>query len=409
MTDSSTPSISAAGARPGTGAAHPAGRDGTRVAVIGTSTRVLCGVRDHATLLAEGLERAGASCSLYWCSRKERALRAAASELRAWTRELEAQLEVEGADVALLHYSAFSYSHRGVPVFLHPVLSALARARVPLLSMLHELVYPWNYAGLRGKVWALSQRTLLIELVRASAGIVVTEDFEARWLASRPWLPRRPVAVAAVFSNLPPPADCVRPAGSEPAIGLFGYAYERAAAPLVLDALAILRRRGMHARQRLLGAPGASSAAADEWREGARARELDEQLSFLGPLPAQELSDALAACEVLLVSDESGPSSRKGTLAGSLASGRPVVAIDGSRSWRRVVEQGAVALVQPNAGALADCLQELLSDTRRRESLGALGRSFAEREMGLNVTVRAITELLDVLPPNSQDARGESP
>jgi len=331
------------------------------------------------------------------------------SEVRAWTRELDAKLEAEAADVALLHYSAFSYSHRGVPIFLHPVLSALARARVPLLSMLHELVYPWNYAGLRGKVWALSQRTLLIELVRASAGIVVTEDFEARWLASRPWLPRRPVAVAAVFSNLPPPADRVRPAGSEPAIGLFGYAYERAAAPLVLDALAILRRRGMHACLRLLGAPGASSAAADEWREGARARELDEQLSFLGPLPAQELSNALAACEVLLVSDESGPSSRKGTLAGSLASGRPVVAIDGSRSWRRVVEQGAVALVQPNAGALADCLQELLSDTRRRESLGALGRSFAEREMGLNVTVRAITELLDVLPPNSQDARGESP
>ncbi len=362
MTDRSTPGSTATGACPGTGAAHPARADGTRVAVIGISTRVPCGVRDHATLLAEGLERAGASCSLHWCSREERSLLAAVSEIRPWTRGLDAHLRAEEADVALLHYSAFSYSHRGVPVFLHPVLSALARARIPLLSVLHELVYPWNYAGWRGKVWALSQRALLIELVRAS-----------------------------------------------PAIGLFGYAYERAAAPLILDALAILRRRGIHARLRLLGAPGASSAAANEWREGARVRQLDDRLSFLGPLPAQELSNALAACEVLLVSDESGPNSRKGTLAGSLASGRPVVAIDGPRSWRRVVETGAVALAQPNAGALADTLQELLSDTRSREALGARGRSFSEREMGLNLTVRAVTELLaEMPPPRSPQARGVS-
>ena len=76
-------------------------------------------------------------------------------------------------------------------------------------------------------------------------------------------------------------------------------------------------------------------------REG----RVGDALSFSGPLPAQDLSDELAACDLLLFADDPGPSSRKGTLAASLASARPVIAIDGPQGWSELAEAGAVRVV----------------------------------------------------------------
>lgn len=132
-------------------------------------------------------------------------------------------------------------------------------------------------------------------------------------------------------------------------------------------------------------------------------RGVESALSFTGPLPAQELSDALAACSVLLFADAPGPASRKGSLAGSLASGRPLVAVDGHRRWDELVRGGAVRLVGADAQAVADALGELLADERAREQLGARGRAFAERSMGLERTVEAVRGLL--AQPASLEAR----
>ena len=63
----------------------------------------------------------------------------------------------------MLHYSVFSYSYRGLPLFTHPVLAAVRRAKLPLVTLLHEFVYPWRRDGVRGAAWALSQRALLID------------------------------------------------------------------------------------------------------------------------------------------------------------------------------------------------------------------------------------------------------
>ena len=112
-------------------------------------------------------------------------------------------------------------------------------------------------------------------------------------------------------------------------------------------------------------------------------------------MDAQQLSDALAGCDVLLCVDTAGPASRKGTLAGSLASGTPVVAIDGPRRWPELVEAEAVRLVAPEADALAGAIGLLLGDRSQREALGARGRAFAEQRMGIARTVSAVKDLLD--------------
>ncbi|MGA2319347.1 MAG: glycosyltransferase family 4 protein [Solirubrobacteraceae bacterium] len=361
---------------------------------MGISATVTCGARDHARLLAQALAAENVSCSMHWLERAGGSLSASRTEIRDWARELAGELDLIKPDTVLFHYSTFAYSHRGVPLFVRPVLNALRGLRTPIVSVLHEFAYPWRPRDWRGNVWALTQRAALIDVMRASAAALVTTDSRAEWLASRPWLPRRPLAVAPVFSNLPPPAPGQRQERGGHLLGLFGYSYEGAASALVLDALALMVDQGQDVQLRLLGAPGQSSPAGETWRAQASARGVLPALSFSGILPAQELSEELAACEALLSVDTPGPSSRKGTLAASLASGRAVVALDGPQCWPELKRSDAARIVEPTTRALAGALTELLAEEEQREALGARGRALAEQMMSPRHSAEVVARLL---------------
>jgi glycosyltransferase involved in cell wall biosynthesis len=236
----------------------------------------------------------------------------------------------------------------------------------------------------------------VLGLVRASSGIVVTADFRADWLNGRWWLPRRDVRVAPVFSNLPPARPQTGARIERDLVGLFGYSYGGVAIEAVLDALRLLADRGVPVRLRLLGAPGEDSPSAALWRKQARARGVEQALSFTGSLPPQDLADALASCGVLLFADTSGPSSRKGTLAGSLNSGRPLLATDGPLRWPLLVGAQAARVVAPAGEQLAASLEALLGDAAGADALGARGREFAEREMSVGATAAVVQALLPV-------------
>jgi hypothetical protein len=365
----------------------------TRVAVVGVSEAAVCGVRDYAAVLTETLVAEGVSASTHWLTRTQSSLPAARAEMAGWASTLERELRAAAPDLVLLHYSVFAYSYRGVPVFASRVVRALRAPGAPVISILHEIVYPFSKRGWRAKVWALSQRLLLIGVMRASDAVLVTADFRARWLASRRWLPRRPSALAPVHSALPPPRGEDRERFANRTLGLFGYANQGASASIVLDALAALRESYPDAQLVLLGAPGAESAAGEEWLELARARGVAEAVSFSGTLPAAELSEALATCEVLLFADEGGPASRKSSLAAVLASGRPVVALDGPRRWQQLVDAAAISLVAPVPESLARAVRGLLADRLERDELGARGQRFARERMSPVAGARAIFDL----------------
>jgi glycosyltransferase involved in cell wall biosynthesis len=363
------------------------------VATVGISTDSPCGVHDHATLLARALEREHVSSSWSWLWRTEGTLDASRSQVARWLAQERPKLADGQLDAILLHYSVFAYSHRGVPLFVHPVVSALSRLGVPIVSVLHEYAYPWRRGGARGALWAATQRAILLEVMRASSAVVVTADHRAAWLKRQPLLPEREAVLAPVFSNLPPPAP-ERPAQARPSVGLFGYSYEGTAQTLVLDALAMLHEQGTPAELRLLGAPGRDSHPGRRWSQAAQARGLADALHFSGIVDAQQLSDALAGCDVLLFADAPGPTSRKTTLAASLASGRPVVALDGRHTWRELADSQAALVVAPSADALADAVSGLLRDDDRRERLGARGRQFAHEAMSVERAASAVARLL---------------
>jgi glycosyltransferase involved in cell wall biosynthesis len=355
----------------------------------------VCGVRDHSNLLAGALRREGLEASVHWLNRRSRSVGAARAEIRHWGDRLEVELRDARTAAIVLVYSVFAYSHRGVPLFVPSVLRVVRRSRLPVVLMLHELAYPWNQGGWRGKVWSLTQRAMLLWVMRAGRAVVVTSQFQGEWVLSRHWLPRRPLAVAPVFSNLPAPSRESAGAVRQDLIGVFGYAYQGVDVGLVLDAIGELHAAGIGARLLLLGFPGAASPAGQEWLRGARARDLQAALSFTGTLPAQELSDALATCAVLVFPDRAGPSSRKGSLAGALASGRPVVAIDGPRTWAELVSAQAIRVVDPGVSALAEAVASLLRDGEQAHALGARGRAFAETRMGLTVTAAAVRRYIE--------------
>ncbi len=370
----------------------PAGAEPRRIAVLGMSLDPICGARDHATLLTEELRRRGASCTTHWLRRTRRSARGSRAEIRAWLEDLAADLRGERPDVAIVHYSVFSYAHAGVPLFVRALLVALRDADIPVVTVAHELAFSWRRGGVRGKVWALTQRVALVAVMRASAAVLVTTDERERWIDSRRWLPKRPVAMAPVFSNLPPPSATV--ARSQNTVGLFGYAYDAAATPLALDALRRVADERGDVRLLLLGAPGGESRAARRWREEAHARGLASALSFSGKLPAQDLSDALTSCDVLLFVASAGPSSRKGTLAASLASGRPVVAVDGPNRWEELASSGAALIVAPTADSLAGTVGRLLADEAEQKALGARARAFSRERMSVGRTADAVGELM---------------
>ena len=333
---------------------------------------------------------------MHWLTRTQPGIAGAREEFAAWSDRLARELELAQAEAVVLHYSVFSYAYRGVPIFVRPTLSGLVRSRLPIVGFMHELAYPWHLRGLRGDVWAATQRVALRRVIDACAAAVVTAPFRTEWLASRVWLPRRRVEFAPVFSNLPAPAPSAT-GPREGQLGVFGYAYEGAARETVLDAVRLLHGRGLAVRLALLGAPGAGTPAGEAWLAAARARGIEHAISFSGVLEKQQLADALGACEVLLHPEPSGPTSRKGTLAASLASGRPVVAIDGPLRWAELVDSEAILVVRDDSRSLAEAVAGLLPDGARREALGRRGGQFALREMGVQRSVTVLATVLEDL------------
>src|SRR5437660_7828513 len=86
---------------------------GLAVAVVGMSVGAICGVRDHAFILAKALENQGASCSTHWLMRSEDSLWGSRAEIRGWAARVRAELDESRPDVAVLQYSVFDYTHRG--------------------------------------------------------------------------------------------------------------------------------------------------------------------------------------------------------------------------------------------------------------------------------------------------------
>lgn len=138
----------------------------------------------------------------------------------------------------------------------------------------------------------------------------------------------------------------------------------------LIDALEILRARGMDARLRIVG-DGDQRAALEQ---KTRAQNLEAAVEFLGMRPQNELPNLYAQCDVFVL-----PSVREGmglVLAEALLCGAPVIAAN-SGGVTDIVRAGETGLLfsERDANALADALEKYARDPQYAARLAENGRA----------------------------------
>jgi glycosyltransferase involved in cell wall biosynthesis len=349
------------------------------------------GMRDYGDRVAAELRSRGVEAQEWWLESDGRTFGPAAAVSGTLLRRA---LRVRSGSVVVWNYSPFAYAYRGLPlpgVLVGVVLRARA---VPVITVLHEIAYPWGRRGLAGRVFAVAQRAALVPVLAGSSALVVTTEERARFVARYAWVrPRAPVEVVPVFSTVgvrnPPETE----SGRVRRIGVIGYGGDGARPDLLFRALA---GHPSHAGicVVLLGAPGPRSEEGRAWMRAAERAGLERAVEFTGVLPLEELGDHFRACDLVVLVDEEGPTSRRTMLAAALAHGRPVVATDGPNRWEAAVREGAVTVVPPEAGELGRTIRRLSEDPGARAVMGAVGFAFYEREMSLPRTCDVLAGLI---------------
>jgi hypothetical protein len=383
-----------------TSSSHDSGEERLRLLVVGASTTPVCGVRDYAQVTGGALEETGADLEFVWWERDPGwSVSRTLSGRAAWLEQVAAAC-ARRPDWVVWHYSVFAWGVHGVPTLVPGAARGLGRLGVPILLVAHELVFPFGRGGVKGRVWATTQRSALIRPLRVSNAVVVTTGERLRWLQTRRWLPRRPARFLPVCSNVPSVHNSSEghiSAQSSGAlvVGVFGFGAVGALARETMGAVARLRADGREVHAVLIGAPGEKGAEADRWRTSASEAGIPDALTFTGVLPLGELARALAVADVVVLPDPAGPSSRRGTVAAALALAKPTVAVDGPERWEHLAQEGALALARPSSEGLAEALGSLIRSRERRRALGARAEAFYDRHMAPNILAQEMRRLVE--------------
>jgi FkbM family methyltransferase len=364
-----------------------------RVAVVGMVPPGASGVRDYGHLLAEELVRRGFDAEDQWVvSEGLHWRRAVADSIRFLRIAFSRPRPVS----VVWNYSSFAYGLRGLPLagVLFGIVLRLRGATV--VTVLHELSYPWGRRGWRGNVQAVTQWLAFRPVLAGSTAVVVTTDQRAEALHHNRRGSRLVIRSAPVFCTIGAPSRVSWSATgpSKPVVGILNYTGDGARPDVVVGALTRIDR-SRRPTVALLGSPGPDHPTARHWRQIAEEAGVADSLEFSGVLPGSDLRERIEACTVILLPNDHGPSGRRTTLGAALAHGVPTVALDGPERWEELATEDALEIVPAEPAALASVLEHLLHAPDRQRELSANGRAFYERHMAVERLGQVVAGLLD--------------
>jgi glycosyltransferase involved in cell wall biosynthesis len=264
-------------------------------------------------------------------------------------------------------------------VFFSPAYACPLRLRVPRVTTVHDLSF-FSWPEDTGTFEGLRRRLLVAASVRASARLLVDCDFGRRELVARfpDAAPRVTVVPLGSDDDLvpgPPRDEARRALGvAGPRILSVGSIFNRRRLPVLLEALAQVRRTGLDATLDVVGDNRTSPLV--DFPLLARTLGVEDAVSFHGFLPEDDLARRYAAADVFVFLSEYEGFGLP--VLEAMRRGLPVVT--STRPSLGELFAGAAMLVNPtDADALAAGLGYLLRSPRQREDLAERGRERASR------------------------------
>jgi glycosyltransferase involved in cell wall biosynthesis len=262
----------------------------------------------------------------------------------------------------------------------------------PVWIMFHEVAFGWN-AGqpIKHRVLAWANRLMASWATRSAERIFVSiptwaqmvERFDSTAHNRTSWTP--------VPSNVPTQVDQQAARNRRDRLGIeaesivvghFGT-YGGLIEPLLTPLLTDLLRRNPTVHCLLMGRN--SENYAKVFREHA------DQIHATGDMPAESVSECLAACDVVLQPYPDGISCRRGSVMAALALGRPIVSTLGFLSesfWRQT---NAVSLgAAEHSEQLISLVEDLLADRQKRCEMGKQAKRLYDERFSLERTVQVL-------------------
>ena len=288
------------------------------------------------------------------------------------------------------------YGYRSLNVAFCLWLWWRARAKRDVVElMVHECFLPFTAGRWRANVVALGQRAMMAILLRTAARI---------WYSTPAWEPKlRPLTFGrrVPFGWLPLPSTVPLEADA----GIVAALRSRYA-PAPRRLVGHMGTFGREQRELLLGIlPGLCNRVGEcdvllmgpggeALRDALIARDpaLADRIRATGPIPATELSNYIAACDVMLQPYADGVTTRRTSFMAGLAIGVPTVTTLGFLSEAFWKETGAALFTEADdASAMVEGIRALLSDRDVRDRVARGARRLYEDRFAIRHIADALT------------------
>jgi glycosyltransferase involved in cell wall biosynthesis len=286
----------------------------------------------------------------------------------------------------LLQYNPFGYGRNGFAPTLIREVRRLHRIGVPVALMVHEA---WiDIVGAASAAIGLWQRAQLRALLQYADRVMTSTEALARELGNQ-------AVHVPVGSNITP-TSLLRVADAKQQLGLddkltlalFGRANPSRALDYAEVAIAAVARSLGPERVAVLnigaGAPAIQVPVGVDVRQP-------------GPLPAEEVSQHLAASDLVLLPFTDGMSTRRSTLMAALAHGRPVLGLSGPRTDAILDDDSAALVLTPlgDRNAYARTAAALAKDRGQLQQIGDSGHDLYRARFDWPVIARRVGSELD--------------
>lgn len=299
-----------------------------------------------------------------------------AKSLVAWLRGLENLTWLQKFDPQVIHAHWATY----------PSTAAWALARI--------LRRPFSFTCHAHDIFV--ERQMIARKIRDAALAVTISRFNVDWLYERE-TPLAKHKLRVVHCGVDMAHNAWRPDGRDGrqilAVGrldpIKGFA-------TLIEALALMKQRGMDFHCRLLG----SGPLEDELRRQASERGIADQVEFTGAQPQDVVRRWMSEAAMFVLPSEVAPDGNRDgipvALMEAMATGCPVVSTRVSGIPELIEHEAQGLLVEEKQPlALADAMQRLLTDAALREHVAIGARAKIEREFDARKEARRLQDYME--------------